>query len=193
MIHIQLITRGVCTSRISSLMHDKSINQGKHLSWIAPLMLHKPDLFYSFAYLCWKGNIAQAGDWTHDLLTQRPTRCQLHQRAKLAGKGSNHPGQSQNTLLHMFNENNKTNYMQNYHKIYKIVHNKMSWNAHEILRKRNYTCSSWDPDLPSLSARPPPRKAPIMPPGIKMAVVTDHRNVNMPSLMPPYRSVYVLL
>ena len=49
---------------------------------------------------CCRRKFAQAGDRTHDLRTQRPTRYQLCQRAKSSGKGSNRPGQSQNTPLH---------------------------------------------------------------------------------------------
>ena len=56
--------------------------------------------------------IAQAGDRTHDLLTKRPTRYQQCQRPKPTGKGSNHSGQSQNTLLH------KVGFFGHFHAIY---------------------------------------------------------------------------
>ena len=47
--------------------------------------------FHHFGHQCCRGKIVQTGHWIHDLLTQRPTRYQLHRRAKLAGRSSNHP------------------------------------------------------------------------------------------------------
>ena len=56
--------------------------------------------FHHFGCQCCRRKFAQAGDQTHDLFTQRQACYPLCQRDKPTGKGSNHPGQSQNTLLH---------------------------------------------------------------------------------------------
>ena len=87
-----------------------SLGSETHPAFIIYLLSqhHIPDIgrFHLFRRQCCRGKIAQARDRTHNLLidfdwlTQRPTCYQLCQRAKPACKGSNHPGQSQNTLLH---------------------------------------------------------------------------------------------
>ena len=74
-------------------IHTKSLSLAQHRIPGIGRLQH-------FGHQCCRGKIALAGDRTHNLLTQRLTCYQLRQRAKPVGKGSNHQGQSQNTLLH---------------------------------------------------------------------------------------------